>query len=375
MTKLARAAVLPGVGQSLEIRDDIEVGGPQAGEVRVTMAASGVCHSDLSVQNGTLLLPTPIVLGHEGAGVVAEVGAGVAGLSPGDNVVVGWVAQCGRCWFCNRGQPHLCSRADASLTSGVLADGTTRLSSGGRALFQMTGAGTFSSSAVVSADSVVKIPPGVDPKVAALLGCAVLTGVGAALHSARIVEGDTVAVIGCGGVGLNVIQGALIAGAATVVAVDIHQAKMDLAEQFGATIAVDSRKDDPVSAVMAATAQRGADVVFEVVGSRRTIDQSLSMARRGGQVVVVGIPSLDVELAMPAFLGLVLAAKTVSGCWYGSSDLRRDVPYLLGLYQKGALRLDELVSAQISLEQVNEALAALAGGEVARSVIVYDKST
>ena len=366
-----RAAVLTAVGEPLEVRDDVEADAPHAGEVMIRVAASGVCHSDLSMQNGTLMTPTPVVLGHEGAGEIVDVGEGVSGLGPGDHVVVSWVPQCGECFFCRRGQPQLCELGVKVAVTGGLLDGTTRLHSAGAALFQMAGSGTFSEYAVIPAQGVVKIDPDVDLRVAALIGCGVLTGVGAALNTARIAEGDTVAVIGCGGVGLNVIQGARLAGAAEVIAVDTSPNKLDMARRFGATQAVDASAADPVSGVMTLTSERGADVSFEVVGLGPTIEQAIRMARRGGQVILVGVPRMDVVVTIPAFLGLVLAEKTIKGCWYGSSDVRRDVPRLIDLWRQGRLQLMELISREIGLDDVNKAFEAMGTGDVARSVIVY----
>ena len=236
----------------------------------------------------------------------------------------------------------------------------------------MAASGTFSELAVVPATSLVKLPADLDLTLAALLGCSVLTGVGAVLNTARVQAGDTVAVVGCGGVGLNVIQGARIAGAARIVAVDTNPAKLALAEEFGATHTVDAATADAVSGVMAATDQRGADVAFEVVGSQTTIDQAVTMTRRGGHTVLVGVPGWDVTLALPAFMGMVLAAKTVSGCWYGSSNIQSDVPRLVRLYRSGRLDLERLVSRRIGLDGVNDALDAMGSGDVARSVVVYD---
>jgi S-(hydroxymethyl)glutathione dehydrogenase / alcohol dehydrogenase len=218
---------------------------------------------------------------------------------------------------------------------------------------------------------VVKVPSDLDPGVAALMGCAVVTGMGAALNTADIRPGDIVAVIGCGGVGLNVIQGARIAGAAEIVAVDVHADKLGLAQALGATSAVLATERNPVAAVMDLTGQHGADVAFEVIGRGPTIDQALGMTRRGGQTVLVGIPAMDVVIQIPAMVGLVLAEKTVKGCWLGSSDIRRDIPRLVELYGNGQLKLDELVSRRIDLGEVNAAFAAMEAGEVARSVVVY----
>lgn len=366
-----RAAVLTAVGNPLEIRDDVEVEAPRAGEVMIKLAASGVCHSDMSVQNGTLINPLPVVLGHEGAGVVVEVGERVTSVEVGDHVVVSWVPQCGECFFCGRGQPQLCEVGTRAVVSGGLLDGTTRLSSGSGPLFQMAAAGTFSEYTIIPAIGAVKIDKGVDLRVAALIGCGVLTGVGAALNTARIREGDTVAVIGCGGVGLNVVQGARVAGAGEIIAVDTAATKLEMAKAFGATARIDASADNAVSGVMSLTDQRGADVAFEVVGSGPTIEQAIMMTRRGGQAVLVGVPRMDVTVTLPAFLGLVVAEKTISGCWYGSSDVRRDVPRIIGLWQEGQLRLEELISQEITLESVNDAFEAMGGGAIARSVIVY----
>jgi NDMA-dependent alcohol dehydrogenase len=369
---MGKAAVLTGIDQPLEIRSDVEVDAPHANEVKVRMAASGVCHSDLSMQNGTIMVGMPpIVLGHEGAGVIEEVGPGVTKLAPGDHVVISWVPQCGVCFFCGRGQPQLCEQGSAAMATGGLLDGTPRMSSQGAPLPQMAASGTFSEVTVVPEIGAVKIPKEIDLKLAALIGCGVLTGAGAAMNTARIRQGDTVAVVGCGGVGLNVIQGARIAGATEIIAVDMNETKLSLAKQFGATATVNASQGDPVSQVMSMTEERGADVAFEVIGLQQTIDQTITMARRGGQAILVGVPKMDAMITLPAFFGVVLQEKTIKGCWYGSSDVQRDVPKLIDLYQKGQLKLDELVSRTITLDQVNEAFDAMKTGEVARSVIKY----
>lgn len=367
---MVRAAVLTGVGRPLEICE-LELEPPRAHEVMVRLAASGVCHSDLSMQNGTTMVPTPVVLGHEGAGVVEQVGEEVTAVEPGDHVVISWVPQCQACFFCSKGQPHLCEASNVVLASGGLLDGTPRFSSGGRPVHQMVAAGTFAEHTVVPEWSVVPVDDDLDLQVAALMGCAVLTGVGAALNTANIGEGGSVAVVGCGGVGLNVVQGARLAGAGQVIAIDVNPAKLDLAREFGATDTVDASQSNPVSKVMALTGQRGADVSFEVVGLEASIDQAIAMTRRGGQAVLVGLPRMDAMITVPAFLGAVMAAKTITGCWYGSADVRRDVPRLVEHYGKGDLKLDELISATISLEDVNDAFEAMENGDVARSVIRY----
>jgi len=364
------AAVLPAIERDLEIRHDVEVEAPRGGEVKVRVTAAGVCHSDLSMQNSTIPTSLPVVLGHEAAGVVEEVGLGVTSTSPGDHVVVAWVPQCGACWFCQRAQPQLCRQADAVLLTGGLLDGTPRMRLDGQPLFQMLGVGAFSQTTVVAADAVVRVPSDLDPALAALLGCAVVTGVGAALNTADIAPGDTVAVVGCGGVGLNVVQGARIAGAAAVVAIDVSAAKLDRAVELGATHTVDSSLSDPVSAVMGLTGERGADVAFEVAGIQATLGQTVNMTRRGGQAILVGIPRLDVMLEVPAMQAVILQERTIRGCWMGSSDVRRDIPRLIDLHDRGELRLEPLIGRRIVLDEVNEALAAMRNGAVGRSVIV-----
>jgi S-(hydroxymethyl)glutathione dehydrogenase/alcohol dehydrogenase len=368
---MVKAAVLSGIGQPLEVRDDIEIEAPRAGEIKIRMAASGVCHSDLSMQNGTMFPNCPIVLGHEGAGIVEELGEGVTGLEVGDHVIVSWVPQCGECFFCTRDQGFLCENSGAALASGGLLDGTPRFSVNGQPLMQMAASGTFATESIIPAIGAVKIPKDMPMKQAALIGCGVLTGVGAAMNTADIKKGDTVAVIGCGGVGLNVIQGARIAGAAEIIAVDLADGKLAMAKEFGATQTVNAGSGDPVSAVMSLTGERGADVAFEVIGLQQTIEQCIGMTRRGGQAVLVGVPKMDAMVQVPAFLGLVLQSKEIKGCWYGSSNVQKDIPKLIELYKSGELKLDELISRTIELEGVNDAFEAMGSGEVARSVIDY----
>jgi S-(hydroxymethyl)glutathione dehydrogenase/alcohol dehydrogenase len=362
-----KAAVLTGVDVPLEIRDDIEVAAPGPGEVKIEMRASGVCHSDLSVQNGTIPMPTPIVLGHEGAGVVVEVGEGVTTVAAGDHVVLSFVPNCGECYTCQRGQGYLCEKSAMQAMGGML-DGTTRLTSGGNPLHQMACLGTFGSVAIVPEISMVKIPDDVPLDVAALIGCGVLTGVGAALNTATIQPGDSVAVIGCGGVGLNIIQGAKIAGAGKIIAVDRFDSKLDMAKQFGATDVVNAGAGDATGAVAGLTG-RGVDTAFEAIGLGATMEQAINMTRPGGEAIIVGVPRMDVMLNLNAAFTFLYLNKTVKGCWYGSSNVKEDVPKLLGLWKDGQLKLEELISREIKVEQVNEAFEAMVSGEVARSVI------
>jgi Zn-dependent alcohol dehydrogenase len=361
---MARAAVLREIGQPLEVVE-VEVGDPGEGQIRVAMAASGVCHSDLSAMTGVLYSPVPSILGHEGSGVVADVGPGVVGIAVGDHVVLSWVAQCGTCWYCRRGESHLCQSASTASASRAPA-----MTLNGRPLAQMMGIGTFASETVIPATAAVVIPAHVPLAQAALVGCGVLTGVGAARKTARIRPGDTVAVVGCGGVGLNVVQGARLAGAGEIIAIDVMAAKLDLATRFGATATIDASEADAVTAVQALTEGRGADVAFEVIGGAATVRQAIDMTRPGGQTVFVGIGGLDVRLGVPVQL-LVGMSKTLTGCLYGSSNVQVDVPDLLGHYAAGDLHLDELISRRIDLDGVNDALRLLELGEVTRSVIEF----
>ncbi len=367
---MPRAAVLNGLNQPLEIVD-LDLADPGPGEVKVRMGASGVCHSDLSVQNGTMFSPIPCVLGHEGAGVIEAVGEGVTRVAPGDHVVVSWVPQCGTCFYCTRGQGYLCETSGLAMATGALLDGSTRWSRDGAAVHQMAGAGTFAEAAILTEIAVVKIDKDIPLASAALVGCGVLTGAGAALNTAQIKRGDTVAVLGCGGVGLNAIQGAKLAGAERVIAIDMFDAKLELARQFGATDTVKPVDGNAVAQVQELTGGRGADVAFEVIGMPATIDQTINMTRRGGQAILVGVPRMDVSISIPAFLGLVYQDKIVHGCWYGSSNVNEDVPRLIGLYADGQLKLDELISRRIDLGEVNDAFDAMGTGEVARSVIEF----
>lgn len=365
---MVKAAVLTGQDAPLEVRDDVELASPGPGEVRIKVGASGVCHSDLSVKNGTIPLPTPIVLGHEGAGIIEEVGEGVTDRAVGDHVVLSFVPQCGECYFCTRDQGYLCEKSAAAAAGGLL-DGTTRLTSGGAPLHQMAMLGTFGEQAIVPAISTVKIDDDVPLEIAALIGCGVLTGVGAALNTASIREGDTVIVIGCGGVGLNVIQGAKIAGAGEIIAVDTFDSKLEMAKEFGATTTVNATDEDPVAAAYANG--RGADVAFEVIGIKPTMEQAMNAVRQGGEVVFVGVPRMDVMLEINAAFTFLYLTKTIKGCWYGSANVNKDVPKLLDLWRKGDLKLEELISARIGVGDIDDAFVAMESGEVARSVITY----
>jgi NDMA-dependent alcohol dehydrogenase len=367
---MPKAAMCPGIDQPLEVVD-VDLEGPKAGEVRVRMGASGVCHSDLSVVNGTLLSPLPGVLGHEGAGIVEEIGEGVSSVKPGDHVVLSFVPQCGTCYMCTHDAAEMCETGFIAMALGAQLDMTPRFSRDGNALAQMSGLGTFSEELVCPEISTVKIDPDVPLTSAALIGCGVLTGFGAAANTADIRKGDVVAVIGCGGVGLNVIQGAVWKGAERVIAVDRFDSKLEMAKQFGATDVVNATNGDAVAQVQEMTGGRGVDVSFEVIGLKDTVQQALAMARRGGQAIIVGVPKMEQTMEIPIAMDLLVNEKQVRGSWYGSSQVQRDVPQLVKLYKGGTLKLDELVSQRIGLDDINDAFKKMEAGEVARSVVDY----
>jgi NDMA-dependent alcohol dehydrogenase len=367
---MPKAAVCSGIDQPLEVVE-VDLEDPKAGEVRVRLGASGVCHSDLSVVNGTLLSPLPSVLGHEGAGVVESVGEGVGRVRPGDHVVLSFVPQCGTCYFCTHNTPECCETGFIAMAMGSQLDMTSRFAADGKPLHQMSGLGTFSEELVCPEISTVKIDTDMPLTSAALIGCGVLTGFGAAANTAHIEPGDCVVVIGCGGVGLNVIQGAKWKRAERVIAVDMFDSKLELAKQFGATDTVNPNAGDPVEQVRELTGGRGVDVAFEVIGLEATIMQAFAMLRRGGNAIVVGVPKMEVLAQIPVAMELLVNEKGIKGSWYGSSDVQRDVPRLVELYQQGTLKLDELISRRIGLDDINDAFRAMEAGEVARSVVDY----
>jgi S-(hydroxymethyl)glutathione dehydrogenase/alcohol dehydrogenase len=362
-----RAAVVHKVGAPFVI-EEIELAPVGPHDVRVEMAASGVCHSDLSVQNGTIPFMFPTVLGHEGAGVVAEVGEAVTRVVPGDHVVLTWMPACRQCPACLAGQAMLCDVGLAESLAGAYA------TVDGVALVRGLGTATFGEQTLVPEGEVVRIDPTVPLELAALVGCALATGVGAAWNTARVTPGSSVAVVGCGGVGLSVIQGARLAGATTVVAVDRVASKLDVAQAMGATHVVDASAQDVPTAVREHTKGRGADFSFEVVGRADTIRAAFTSARRGGTVVLVGAGSPAEQVTFSAF-ELFVDAKTIMGCVYGSTDADRDFPVLVDLIRRGAIDAEGLVTRRIALDEVNDAFRAMERGEVARSVIVYDTAS
>lgn len=356
-----RAAVLREAGTPLSV-ETIELAAPAPDQVVVDVRASGVCHSDLSVVTGTLPFPTPVVLGHEGAGVVAEVGSAVTRVRPGDHVILNWASPCRTCFHCRLGEAHLCERAVPESFTRPYA------TLDGERVYCGLGTAGFAERTLVGERSVVRVGADVPFEVAALVGCAVATGVGAACTTARLRPGATVAVVGCGGVGQSVLLGAALCGAAAVVAVDRSAERLGYAERLGASATVGA-DGDVEAAVRELTGGRGVDAAFEVVGSPETIRLAWRITRRGGTTVVVGAGPATEQVAFTPF-ELFYDAKRLLGCVYGSSDPDRDFPLLVGLYRAGRLPLDALVTRRIGLADVDDAFRDMQAGTGVRSVIV-----
>jgi S-(hydroxymethyl)glutathione dehydrogenase/alcohol dehydrogenase len=364
-----RAALMRAFHQPLSI-EAIELQAPQAGEVLVRIAASGVCRSDLHVVEGrSPVARPPMVLGHEGAGVVEEVGPGVHSLKRGDPVVIALYGPCGECAQCRAGDIAACwSPARTNNMYGLMPDGTTRLSVGGVPVHPMVGAGSLAERAVVRESQLVKIEPDVPLDLICLAGCGVTTGVGAALNTAQVGPGARVAVIGCGGVGLNVIQGARIAGAARIVAVDVSNEKLDLAADLGATDVLHAGPGVDVPACVKELVPGGVDFAFEVIGKPEVVRQAFECTHGSGTAVMVGSPPPGADIAVDG--RLLFAGRRLLGCMGGGNVPQRDIPRLVALWRSGKLLLEPLVSRRLPLDDVNRALDALRKGDGARSVIV-----
>ena len=357
-----RAAVLKSVGSPLTI-EDIHLPPPSAGEVHVRLAAAGVCHSDLSLANGTLVQPLPAVLGHEGAGTVIEVGPGVTNVRSGEPVLLNWSPSCGGCWFCMHGEPYLCEQTASAWQRRYarLADGTE--------LYAGLGTAAFGEETIVPSSALVSLPANINLESAALLGCAMLTGVGAVINSAAVQPGESVVVFGTGGVGLSVLQGARLVGAEVVIGVDITAEKEGLARTNGATDFI-LAGDQVARRIRERTAGRGADHAFECVGSATTIRQAWSSTRRGGRTTVVGIGAKDEKVEFHP-QEIFYFGRTLCGCVFGSTDIARDLPRLLEHVQSGRIRPEDLVTNHIKLEDAPEALAQMSARKGARSLIIY----
>lgn len=364
-----QAAILTRPGEPVRILE-IDLEPPRAGEILVAIGASGVCHSDLSVFTGRLPNPLPVVLGHEGAGTVVEVGEGVTDLVRGDRVVLSWLTQCGKCFFCEHEQPSLCDSGTAAMARGTMPDGTTRYRMDGAPVYHMAGLGTFSQHCVVPARAAVKLPAAMDLAPASLIGCGVLTGFGAATNTAKVALGESIAVIGCGGVGLNAIQGARISGASQIIAIDPSEERLAFARSVGATLTLQPGPE-LIRQVRKATEGRGVDAAIEVVGRQETVNDAIRMTRRGGRAVLVGAGPEDVVVNVPAFTGIVMTEKTIRGSLYGSAHVHREVKRLISLYERKLLKLDELVTETFAFPAINEALDYCASGRGARAVVRF----
>jgi Zn-dependent alcohol dehydrogenase len=347
---------------------EVELDPPGPGELLVRVGAAGLCHSDLSVIDGTRVRPLPLVLGHEAAGEVVEVGPGASSFELGDHVVLSFVPACGACAPCRGGRPALCEPGAAANASGELLSGARRWRSGQTILHHHLGVSAFAEHIVVSSASAVRIDPGLPFDVAALFGCAVLTGVGAVLNAARVVAGDRVAIFGLGGVGLAAVLGAVLGGAGKVIGVDPIAAKRKLARELGATAVVDATAD--TAAAIRDLTDGGVEVAVETAGSERVLAQAYAATRRGGTTVAVGLPDPSRLLSISA-LSLVAEERTLRGSYLGSSVPARDIPRLVELHQGGRLPVERLLTHRIALDDVNAGFDRLASGEAIRQAIVF----
>jgi S-(hydroxymethyl)mycothiol dehydrogenase len=359
MTHEVRGVVAPAKGAKVEVTT-ILVPDPGPGEALVRVQACGVCHTDLHYREGGIGDDYPYLLGHEAAGVVEAVGDDVTHVAPGDFVILNWRAVCGECRACRRGRPWYCFNTHNAIQKMTLADGTV--------LSPALGIGAFAEKTLVAAGQCTKVNSAARPEVAGLLGCGVMAGLGAAINTAPVVRGDSVAVIGCGGVGDAAVLGAVLNGARTIIAVDIDPRKLEWARQFGATHVINSRETDPVEGIRALTGGNGADVVIEAIGRPETYQQAFYARDLAGTVVLVGVPTPDMRIELP-LLDIFGRGGALKSSWYGDCLPERDFPVLIDLYLQGRLPLDKFVSETIALDAVEEAFAKMERGEVLRSVV------
>ena len=359
-----KAAVLNTLPGQLDI-EDVQIDKPGPHEVLIKTAAAGLCHSDLHFMEAKYPYPTPAVLGHESAGIVEQVGSEVSYVKPGDHVITCLSVFCGQCDFCMAGKPNLCTK---EATRRPL-DKPQRLSKDGNPVFQFLDLSSFAEQMLVHEGAVVKIREDMPLDRAALIGCGVTTGVGAVLNTAQVRPGDTVAVIGCGGVGLSAVQGAAIAGAGRIIAVDMVDTKLKLAESFGATDLVNAKEGDPVAQVIEMTAG-GVDHAFEAIGLKIAAEQAFGMLKNGGAATVIGMIPIGQKVELDGFQFLM--EKRIQGSNMGSNKFRIDMPKYIDMYLAGKLKLDEMVSARIKLDEINDGFEAMKVGEIARSVILFD---
>jgi S-(hydroxymethyl)glutathione dehydrogenase / alcohol dehydrogenase len=370
MTLKYRAAVLHAPQTPMSI-ETVSAAALKPTDVLVRIRAAGLCHTDLEVIEGSLRYPLPIVLGHEAAGVVEQVGAAARGVRPGDHVVLSWNPHCGHCFYCDRDAPILCEQYLGEGPKALPFDGESRTTlADGRSLQQLMFVGSFGEYCIVADQQAIVVPKEIPFDRACLIGCGVMTGIGAALNLNAIARGDTVMVIGCGAVGLSAVQGARLAGAGSIIAVDIDPAKLDLARRLGATLGVNASSEDAVAAGKRETGGRGVDVVIEAAGSASAFRVTTEAVRPGGQVIWLG--KVDVNNDVSFRWGSLMQEKRIRRVSYGNARPRRDFRLLARAYLDGALMLDELISRRIKLEQINEGFRALKLGETIRSVVVFD---
>ena len=347
--------------------EEVELAPPGEREVLVQIKAASLCHSDLSTVNGDRPRQTPMVLGHEAAGVIVECGTGVNDVKPGDHVALVFAPSCGECIACKEGHPGRCEPGQQSNAAGTLLGGAIRLSQNGKPVYHHVGVSAFADYCVVNRGSLVKIDDQLPFDEAALFGCAVLTGVGAALNTAKVFPGAKVAVVGLGGVGLNALFGALVGGASQVIAIDIHDDKLELAKQLGATDVVNAKDEDAIQKVKDMT-NGGVDFGFEMAGSVQAMELAYRITRRGGTTVTAGLPHPDARWPLQ-HVNLTAEERTVKGSYVGSCVPARDVPRYIDLYRKGMLPVNKLMSDHISLDQINEGFDRLASGHTVRQII------
>jgi S-(hydroxymethyl)glutathione dehydrogenase / alcohol dehydrogenase len=363
----AKAAVMYGSGQPLEL-DELEVLPPGNGEVLVRYVASGVCHSDLHVMQGLMAHPTPVVLGHEGSGVVEAIGSGVTGIQVGDHVLTSYVPSCGRCPWCVVGRPNMCDLRDQP--RHLMHDGTARFRKGTDDVYHFLQVSSYAEKAVLPEQNVVPIRKDAPLDVVCLVSCGVMTGAGAVINRARVTPGSNVVVFGCGGVGLNAVQAAALMGAGKVIAVDVFDHKLDWSREFGATHTINARTTDAVARIKEICGRGGADYAIEAIGGASTIEQAFHSVHRGGTVVVIGVSPDGTKISIDP--QMLLQERILTGTSFGSSRQKVDLPMIVDLFMDGRYKLRELISRQVGLDELNQAYDALQRGEVRRSVVVYD---
>ena len=366
MSSPFRAAVLREVGVPLTV-EELTLGPLGPTDVLVRIVASGLCHSDLEIMDGRLRAPLPIVLGHEGAGVVEAIGSSVTMVRPGDHVVGSWMPNCGRCFYCIRDLPVLCERSSRANATGGLPDGERRLARGDEPINHFSFVSSHAEYAVLPEEGAIPIPVDMPLDLACLFGCAVATGVGGVIRVGKVAAGSSIAIVGCGAVGLNSVQGAALAGAATVIAIDLDPARLRLALALGATDIVDPRADDAISVVQRLTDGRGVDCSIEAGGNEATMQLALDVARAGADVVILGKLPFDTPLTLR--FGSMMGERRIVRSSYGGVRPPRDFPMLARAYLDGRLHLEELVSRRISFDGINEAFAGMAAGTIVRAVL------